>query len=77
MSTLLEDRPETLTDHGGTGNDEPKVAHYAKKAEITEAYVYGSELDALCGVKFIPSRDPEGLPVCPECQAIVDAIWGG
>jgi len=74
MSTLLEDRPETLTDHGGTGNEDPKVAHYCRKDKIADAYVFGEELEAICGEKFIPSRDPENLPVCEACKAIAESL---
>jgi len=77
MSTLLDERPETKTDDG-SGSDDPKVAHYARKEEITEAYVMGTEILALCGLIFIPTRDPERLPVCPRCQEIIDKMpWGG
>lgn len=39
-------------------------------AAITEAQVCGYELEALCGKRWIPSRDPKKHPVCPTCQEI-------
>lgn len=47
--------------------DEPDVAHIVKKNEVTDAYVFGTPLTALCGARFIPSRDPSGYPVCEPC----------
>lgn len=47
--------------------DEPKVAHIVKKDGLTDAYVFGTPLVSLCGIKFVPSRDPEQYPVCQEC----------
>jgi hypothetical protein len=75
MSTLL-DEPETQTSHNGGDDDEPLVAHYAMKVLITDAYVFGTPLTALCGETFVPSRDPENLPVCPKCQAMIDEMYG-
>jgi len=41
---------------------------------MADAYVFGTELTALCGYRWIPSRDPEKLPVCPECQEIYETL---
>jgi len=29
---------------------------------------------ALCGKVWIPNRDPQKFPVCPECQEIYDSL---
>ena len=34
--------------------------------------MYGSPLEALCGVVFVPRRDPSRLPVCAVCKDIYD-----
>lgn len=75
MSTLIDERPETKTDDG-SGTDEPKIAHWARKDKITEGYVEGKEVLALCGESFIPSRDPEGLEVCQPCESILNSMYG-
>lgn len=64
MSTqLLEDTEERLD----TGSRSP--AHIVKgKAKVTEAYVMGTPLEALCGKVFVPKRDPENRPVCEACK---------
>ena len=73
MSTgLLSDTDERLDQ----GQDGPEVAHYAEKTSVTEGYVLGSPVIALCGQVFVPSRDPENLPVCQECTEIVQEMFG-
>ena len=49
--------------------------HIAEAALITEAYVNGTTIMALCGHIFIPHRDPEKYPICKECKEIVDALY--
>jgi hypothetical protein len=36
------------------------------------AMVEGTPVVALCGKVWVPSRDPQKFPVCPECKE----IWG-
>jgi|TARA_B110000483_G_C18160789_1_gene529233 hypothetical protein len=72
VSTLLEDRTETRST-----DEDDKVAHYAETASVTEGYVLGTPVIALCGEIFVPSRDPEKFPVCPICKEIVDALLLG
>lgn len=56
------------------GNEE-KFAHYAEAASVTEGYVMGTPVVALCGKIFIPSRNPERLRVCPICKEIMDLLF--
>ena len=65
-------RPEDETVTG-----EPKVAHIVKTdgdaaAKVVEARIYGTPLEALCGVVFVPQRDPTKLPMCAACKDIYD-----
>jgi hypothetical protein len=39
-------------------------------------YVLGEEITALCGEKFIPTRDPNKYPVCEACRAVLSARYG-
>ena len=32
---------------------------------------------ALCGKTWVPSRDPERFPVCPECKEIWEGLKPG
>lgn len=36
----------------------------------TESRVYGTPLVALCGKRWVRSRDPKRYPLCPECDEI-------
>lgn len=45
------------------------IAHIAHKAVVTEGYVTGRPVRSLCGLVLVPSRPPDGLPVCPECES--------
>jgi hypothetical protein len=58
-----------------TGNGEPPVAHIAEASKVTEAYVMGVPIEALCGKVFVPSKNPDGLQVCPECKEIADVFY--
>ena len=48
--------------------DHERLAHIVKKNQLTDAMIIGKESTALCGTKWIPSRDPEKFPVCPDCR---------
>ncbi|MFY9232643.1 MAG: DUF3039 domain-containing protein [Candidatus Nanopelagicales bacterium] len=63
--TLLEDRTSS-TDDG----DHERFAHYVEKAKIMESAVTGAPVKALCGKVWIPNRDPEKFPICPDCKDI-------
>ena len=65
--TDLLTRPDLEEDDGG-GHD--RFSHYVKKEKITESAVTGKAVRALCGKKWIPSRDPEKYPICPTCKEI-------
>ena len=48
--------------------DHERFSHYVPKDKLTEAMVMGTPVVALCGKVWVPSRDPERFPVCPECK---------
>ncbi len=48
--------------------DHERFSHYVEKEKLTEAMVMGTPVVALCGKVWVPSRDPEKYPVCPECK---------
>lgn len=59
----------------GTEFNQPKYAHYAESVSVTEGYVLGTPIVAICGKLFIPSRDPEKFPICPICKEIAEALF--
>lgn len=64
-STLTKERESNFDD-----GDHEKYSHYVQKDKIVESAVTGAPVEALCGKKWIPNRDPSKFPVCPECEAI-------
>jgi hypothetical protein len=56
-------------------DDSKDFAHYAEAAKVTEGYVMGTPVIALCGIEFVPYRDPLKLRICPICKSIVDALY--
>ena len=50
--------------------DHERYSHYVKKDKVVESAVMGIPVVALCGKVWVPNRDPEKFPVCPECDEI-------
>lgn len=58
-----------------TGNNTPPLAHIADAAKVTEGYVTGMPIEALCGKVFVPFRNPDGLDICIDCKEIANALF--
>jgi hypothetical protein len=69
-SDLLE-----LTDLDLDEDHKERFAHYAESSEVTEGYILGTPVIALCGKIFVPSRDPLKLRICPVCKQIAEALF--
>ncbi len=69
-TTAKPDVDERLSTGDG---DHERFAHYVRKADIMRSAVEGTPVVALCGKRWVPGRDPERFPVCPECKAIFEA----
>lgn len=69
MEEQLKEKQELLED-----GDHERYSHYVQKNKITESAVMGTPVLALCGKKWIPGRDPEKFPVCPDCKRIYDGL---
>ena len=65
---MVAERPDTSTGDG----DHERFAHYVKKDKIVESAVTGAPVIALCGKVWVPGRDPQKFPVCPDCKRIYD-----
>jgi hypothetical protein len=72
LVTETELAPDVRTTEPG---DHERLSHYYDKRvySLVDAMLAGTPITALCGKVWVPTRDPEKFPVCPECQAIVDA----
>lgn len=69
MDRQVQEQEQT-TDDG----DHDRFAHYVRKDKITQAALGGSPVIALCGKVWVPGRDSEKYPVCPECKEIYEGI---
>lgn len=67
---VLEDERTVPTEDG----DHEKLSHYVPKDKLMDAMVNGTAVVALCGKVWVPTRDPEKFPVCPECKDIWDTM---
>lgn len=63
--TVLDERTQQAED-----GDHERFSHYVPKAKLTEAMVNGTPVVALCGKVWVPSRNPDRFPICPECKDI-------
>lgn len=71
---VLDERTDEDVETG-----KPRVAHIVRTepgasavAKVTEARIYGYPVEALCGERFVPQRDPKKLPMCGVCKEIYD-----
>jgi hypothetical protein len=70
----LPDQPATTARGREAGEQH---AHYVSGRVVTLAYVEGVEIRGLCGYAFTPSRNPDVLPVCPQCAEAYRLLRGG
>lgn len=54
--------------------DHERFAHYVQKDKILESALTGKPVIALCGKVWVPGRDPDKFPVCPDCKKIYDKL---
>jgi hypothetical protein len=81
MSTQLSPGAETIHETrtsplAGDGDHE-RFSHFVPRDKLVEAMVTGTPVMALCGKVWVPSRDPQKFPVCPECKEIWESLPEG
>ena len=69
--------PTPVLDHADASTDDPGVAHIVKATDAGRGYIDGDEIVALCGYRWVPTRDYAGLPVCADCQRIAGQLAAG
>ena len=57
--------------------DHERFSHYVPKAKLTEAMVMGTPVVALCGKVWVPTKNPDKFPVCPDCKEIWQSLNPG
>jgi hypothetical protein len=68
--TSTDTRTIPETSHGDGDHD--RFSHYVLKDKIVESAVTGTPVIALCGKVWVPNRDPNRYPLCPECKRLYD-----
>ena len=75
-------RQDTRPDVSNTDGDHERFAHYVRarrkdaEALVLEARINGTTVTALCGKKWVPSRDPQRFPICPTCAELAKGMRG-
>lgn len=77
MDVQVDERTDERTDVRLDDGDHERLAHIIRKSDQMRAYVLGEEVVALCGKRWVPSRDPDRFPVCPECRSALEHLSGG
>ena len=72
--TLERELEELLNKEQLEDGDHERFAHYVQKEKILESALTGKPVIALCGKVWVPGRDPEKFPVCPDCKKIYDKM---
>jgi hypothetical protein len=70
----IEDTRASPVDNTLEPGDHERFSHYVDKEKLTEAMVMGTPVVALCGKVWVPSRDPQKYPVCPECKETWESL---
>jgi len=74
--TLDRELEKLLDDAQLEDGDHERFSHYVQKEKILESALTGKPVRALCGKKWIPGRDPEKFPVCPDCKKVYERLKG-
>ena len=74
LALLDRELEQLLNEEFSEPGDHERFSHYAKKEKILESALTGKPIRALCGKKWVPSRDPEKFPVCPDCKKVYEKM---
>lgn len=84
LQELLRNDPEIARYHQTATGSKAHIIKPPKHLEqittplayVTEAIVEGTEIEALCGYLWTPSKDPKKFPVCDICKDIYEGMIG-
>lgn len=66
--------PDAFVDDSESLCEEPSIAHYVRREDASRAYVTGEPITALCGKRWVPSRDPDKFPMCDVCSNVMASM---
>lgn len=70
-AVIIEERTVPVPQEPG---DHDRLSHYVDGVQLMAAIVEGVPCYALCGKHWLPSRDGEGFPICPECRVVYESL---
>lgn len=73
-STLDRELEDLLNGELVDDGDHDRFSHYVQKEKIVESAVTGKPVRALCGKVWVPGRNPDKFPICPDCKKIYDRL---
>ena len=73
-STTPTVTPDTDVRPSTGDGDHDRFAHICRKGDVARAYVTGEAIEALCGKRWVPTRDPDRYPVCPACKDVLGQV---
>ena len=71
---MSDTRTDDRVDERLSEGDHERFAHFVDKNAMMSSAVNGHEVIALCGKRWVPSRDPQRFPVCPDCKRIYESL---
>lgn len=74
IDVLDRELEQLLNDELHEDGDHERFSHYVQKEKILQSAISGKPVRALCGKKWVPGRDPEKFPVCPDCKRIYEQM---
>lgn len=66
--------PSTRPEVDDGSGDHDRFAHYVRSGDLDRAWLDGRPIVALCGKRWVPTRDPSRYPLCPSCAEIKQAL---
>lgn len=71
-SVIVEEKVATTDDPGKATHIVfvPEGSQTTAHAMVLEARINGTEVEALCGYRWVPHRNPKDYPVCQKCLDI-------
>lgn len=70
MTAPLLDEETSTDTYTYEPGDHERMSHYVLKDALMKAAIEGVPARAICGKVWVPTRDGERFPVCPDCHAI-------
>lgn len=77
VGTSTLERTETIAQEDSKlsdNSDSERYAHYVSKEKMEQSRLTGKPVVALCGKVWVPKRNPDGYPVCPDCKKIYEQM---